>query len=87
MSEAQDAALHGLSLLRKAVRLLLEDNPQGLTNVEIARALGLESPRGTAQKNYLTWTILKQLENEGKLESFLINGAGRLRYRLPKVVS
>ncbi|WP_349369978.1 hypothetical protein [Salinarimonas sp.] len=63
-----EIAQSGRSVLKSAILALLIANPAGLRSVDVARSLGLESPRGTPQKNYLVWALLQELQREGRVE-------------------
>lgn len=65
-----DRAQEGLSLIEGAIVSLLTQHEQGLSNAEIAAALKLETRGLRGQRNYLTWSILKKLESEGRISSF-----------------
>ena len=54
----QDGAQAGLQLLQESILRLLEQNPQGLRNVDIANLLTLNSEFQGRQKNRLTQAIL-----------------------------
>jgi predicted RNase H-like HicB family nuclease len=60
-------AYEGLNLLKKAILALLEQNDEGLTNAEIANLLDIRSDYQGAQKDYLSWSVLGLLLNEGKI--------------------
>lgn len=70
----------GLDLLKQAILELLQQYPAGLTNIEIARALDLESDFEGGQKNYLSWSILGLLLSEGAV-NYAMDGNHR-RYRI-----
>ena len=55
----------GLQFLKKAVTELVSANREGLTNSEVARALGLRSDYRGRQKDYLSYSILGLLLREG----------------------
>ena len=55
---AYTMAQAGLRHLEKAIIKLLEANPQGLRNAQIAELLGLHSDFRGNQKDYLTYSIL-----------------------------
>lgn len=57
----------GLDLLKQAVFELAEANVQGITNSEVAKALGLQSEYAGGSKDYLSWSILGLLMREGKI--------------------
>ena len=60
-------AQEGLSLLKEAILILLAENPGGLTNAEIAGMLDIHSDYQGSQKDYLSWSVLGLLLNEGKI--------------------
>ena len=64
---ALDTAQAGLRQLEDAILRLLDANPQGLRNVEIAQLLDLHSDFQGGQRNYLTYTVLVSLVDKGKV--------------------
>ena len=50
-----------------------------MTNAEITHTLGLESDSEGKMRNYLAWSILGILMNEGKIKSHLV-GRNRTYY-------
>ena len=64
---AYSMAQAGLRQIEEALVRLLEANPQGLRNVEIADSLGLRSSSLGNQRNYLTYSVLGNLIDEGKV--------------------
>ena len=64
---AHAIAQEGLRLIENAILRLLEANPQGLRNFEIAELLGLRSNSSGNQRNYLTYSVLGNLIDEGKI--------------------
>jgi len=71
-------AQQGLALLKGAILRLLAQKTDGLSNAEIADLLGLRSDYQGAQKDYLSWSVLGLLLNEGRVVR-----EGR-RYLLPE---
>ncbi len=63
----QDGAQAGLQLLQESVLKLLEENPQGLRNVEIANLLNLNSDFQGRQRNRLTHAVLGGLIAQGRI--------------------
>lgn len=59
----------GLKLLKDSITLLSEENPEGITNSDCAHYLGLQSNSGGNQQDYLTYSILGLLINEGIIRS------------------
>ena len=64
---AYTMAQSGLHQIEEALLKLLEVNPQGLRNIEIADSLGLHSSSQGKQRNYLTYSILGNLIEHGKV--------------------
>jgi len=58
----------GLRHITDAVLGLLVDHPEGLSNVQVAEALGLKSSTSGGHRNYVTWSILSALVEEGRVE-------------------
>ena len=54
-------AKEGISLVEKAILEFIATHPQGVSNAEIAKALNLESDIAGNHKNYLSWSILGNL--------------------------
>ena len=57
----------GLRQIEEAILRLLTINPQGLRNIEIAKSLGLRSDFLGSHRNYLTYSVLGKLIEEGKV--------------------
>ena len=57
----------GLGILKHSVLELAEANPQGVTNADVASALGLRSHYGGGSKDYLSYSLLGLLLAEGTL--------------------
>ena len=60
-------AQEGLQLIEQAILRLLEANPRGLRNAQIADLLGLHSDFRGNQKDYLTYSALGGLIAKGKI--------------------
>ena len=56
-----------VSLLKEAILETIKQNPDGIGNSDIARQLKLESDFEGSQKNYLSWSVIGILVNEGKV--------------------
>lgn len=67
MTTATEKAHVGLQLIKEAVAEYVENSPDGVTNVEVARALDLESDFEGDQQNYLSWAVLGLLVNKGQI--------------------
>jgi hypothetical protein len=65
-----------------AIISLLQNHPEGLRNVEVAKLLGLESEPHESQRNYFTWKILAHLVNDGRIEK---SNAPHAKYRLIEI--
>ena len=63
----QSLAQEGLQRIEDAVLELLHSNPQGLRNVEIADTLGLHSEVRGGRRNYLSYSVLGGLVDQGKV--------------------
>jgi hypothetical protein len=79
---AREKSHVGLDLLKQAILELLQQHPDGLTNIEIARELDLESAFEGGQKNYLSWSILGLLLAENAV-IYTLDGRNR-RYQLAR---
>lgn len=64
-SNPHELAQAGRRQIEDAILRLLDANPQGLRNVDIARALGLSFEFGGKYKNHITHGSLGSLENRG----------------------
>ncbi|MDE2779218.1 MAG: hypothetical protein OXI91_06030 [Chloroflexota bacterium] len=64
-SDPHELAQAGLSQIEEAILRLLDANPQGLRNVDIARALGLSFEFSGKYKNHITHGTLGSLESRG----------------------
>ena len=60
-------AQEGLKQIEDAIVRLLDRNPQGLGNAQIADLLGLRSDFQGNQRNYLTYSVLGGLLAKGKV--------------------
>ena len=65
-TEAKQKAQQGLLLIKRAVAETVARHP-GITNAEIAHALGLESEYRGGSKNYLSHSVLGLLLKERKI--------------------
>ena len=65
ISQAQS----GRQLIEQAIIRLLLITPGGLTNAQVARELRLETGLKTGQKNYLTWSILREMTAHGVIST------------------
>lgn len=66
-SGSVDKAQIGLELLKAAVLELAQANSSGITNSDVAKALGLQSDYAGGSKDYLSWSVLGLLMREGKM--------------------
>ncbi|PSO30993.1 GIY-YIG nuclease family protein [Bradyrhizobium sp. MOS002] len=74
---APEKAQLGLTLLKGAVLELAQANSKGITNSEACHALGLHSNYGGGSKDYLSWSVLGLLMQEGRLKRMDKLGKGR----------
>lgn len=63
----REKAAIGLSLLKDAIVELAKANSNGITNADTAKALGLQSNYGGGAKDYLSYSILGLLMDEGRI--------------------
>lgn len=61
-------AKKGLEHIKAAILAYLAMHPEGVGNSQIARDLGLESDFQGKQKQYLSWSVIGLLVNEGRVE-------------------
>ncbi len=66
--KAKVKAQKGLLLLKEAVLEIVEQYPDGIGNSDIARILCIESDYQERSINYLSYSILGLLVNEGKID-------------------
>lgn len=66
-SGSVDKAQVALELLKAAVLELAQANPEGITNSDTAKTLGLQSNYLGGSKDYLSWSLLGLLMQEGKM--------------------
>ena len=64
---APEKAQLGLSLLKDAVLELAKANARGVTNSDVCHSLGLHSNYAGGSKDYLSWSVLGLLMQEGRL--------------------
>ena len=76
---ALDKSKQAVSLLKEAVLETIKQNHNGIGNNDIARQLKLESDFEGSQKNYLSWSLIGLLVNEGKVKYKKV-GARKLYY-------
>lgn len=56
-----------LEELEMCIEQLLQDSPEGLRNSDIAGVLGLRSSMNGSQKDYLTYSVLGLLMQQGRV--------------------
>ena len=76
-SGIQEKAVIGLNLLKEAVIELAKSNTDGVTNAECAKVLGLQSNYGGGSQDYLSYSLLGLLLEEGQLKRDDKLGKGR----------
>ena len=62
-----ERAQGGLGILKQSVLDLVQANPQGVTNADVASALGIRSHYMGASKDYLSFSLLGLLLNEHRI--------------------
>ena len=63
-----EKARAGLSMLKEAIVETIREHPDGLRNAEVADLLDLRSDYQGGQQDYLSWSVIGLLLNEGKVE-------------------
>ncbi|CUA83253.1 hypothetical protein Ga0061063_1651 [Gulbenkiania indica] len=63
-----EKAQMGLEFLKSAVMELAKANPQGISNSDAAKYLGLQSDYGGGSKDYLSYSVIGLLMKEGRLK-------------------
>ena len=81
MIEYQILAREGLVFLERSILGVLAQHPNGLSNIEITKLLGLQSGRGGNQKNYLSWSILGRLMQANRIVATKRTDSRKIRYR------
>ena len=64
---AVERAQVGLDLLKEAILELAQSNPDGISNADASKSLGLQSDYGGGSKHYLAFSVLGILMRDGKL--------------------
>ena len=74
----RDVGLGLLTAARALILQVLEEHPDGLTNIEVGRRTGLhvEVPK---QRGYVQWTLLEDLVQQGLVER--VGDSGKAYYR------
>lgn len=67
VSILEEKAQEGLKQIEDSILDLLGGRPEGLTNAQIARALGLQSDFNGSQRDYLTYSVLGGLLASGRV--------------------
>lgn len=62
-----EKAQQGLKLIKEAILDILDQKSGGLRNAEIAELLEIRSDYQGEQKDYLSWSVIGILLNEGKV--------------------
>ena len=65
---AREVAREGLRQIEDAILRLLEDNPNGLRNLDITNLLSLHSDFRGGRRNFLTYSVLGGLLADGRVE-------------------
>ena len=75
----QKQAEHGLKQLKQAIVEYIATHPDGVTNAQVATDLQLESDFEGKHQNYLSWSILGLLVNEGLIR-YRLNGRSKIYF-------
>jgi hypothetical protein len=68
MQPPEQRAQVGLQQIEEAILALLEQHPEGLTNAEVARSLGIETGEAGEHRNMLSWSIIGRLIGSARVE-------------------
>jgi hypothetical protein len=63
----KEKATKGLQFLEESILDLLLSHPEGLSNTEIERRLGIASDRAGKQRGWLSWSVLSGLLNKQQI--------------------
>lgn len=63
----EEQAQNGMALLKEAIYKLIQQQPNGIGNSDISRILNIQSDFEGNQSNYLAYSIIGLLVNEGKV--------------------
>ena len=80
--EPKETAQEGLNQLKKAVVDLLKSHPEGMTNAEIADALGIRSDHNERNRDYLSFSVLGLLMKSKTVVKKKKKGTRRPTYKL-----
>lgn len=80
--DIKDRAQAALKELEDTIVDFVATTP-GVSNIEIVRALGLESSHRGNQKNYLSWSIIGRLLASGRLAETTRPGGKKRVYVVP----
>jgi uncharacterized protein len=64
---SKEKAQQGLALLKDAILEVMRARPDGVSNAEICDVLDIRSDYGGGQKDFLSWSVLGLLLNEGRV--------------------
>ena len=67
VSKLNQQAQAALSSLKQTIFDYISLNPKGVTSTDIVKSLDLYSDFEGKQKNYLSWSVVGILVNEGKI--------------------
>jgi hypothetical protein len=77
MTSPRQRAEVGLELIESAILEYIKSSEGGVSNVEIAEKLGLQSDIDGEQRNRLSWSILGNLINKKKIVKVGENNSAR----------
>jgi uncharacterized protein len=79
---SEEKARQGLQLLKEAILETVGQHAGGLSNAQIAELLQIHSDFGGKQRDYLSWSVIGLLVNEGKLRK--LGEKHEARYVIPR---
>jgi hypothetical protein len=74
MRSPQQQAQAGLQQIEAAILALLAQHPDGLTNAEIAKSLGIETGEPGEHRNMLSWSIVGRLIRCARVKRVKVDG-------------
>ena len=68
MASFREQAEAGLRQIEQAILGLLQQQPEGMTNAQIAKELGIETGAPGEHRNMLSWSVIGRLIRTGRIE-------------------
>ncbi len=84
MSPFQKAQLGKIAIVEAMLDLLAQKAPESVEHKTLVEELGLESEYKGGQRNYVTASLLDELERAGKVVKSQDHAGGPMSYRLAR---